>query len=173
MKPIVQVPIKFGVIAGLLGGLIAIVLYYMGRHPFLFNPIFDYRVLLFPIFMFFTLKEFRDYYQEGVMYFAQGMICCLVFTTSYAIVGSAIIWIFGEINDEFVTTFIQLFKEQAKGLSENEIKQMGKENFERNLKAVESTNAFWMAWNYFKQCYWIGLFFSLIISAVLRRQPKI
>ncbi len=172
MRPLIKVPVKFGLIAGFLGALLVIGLYYIDRHPFLVNVFFDFRIFLFGIFIFFSLKEFRDYYQEGTLYFWQGMIASFIFISVYALLASSLIWIFANYEQRFVSSFIDLFREQVKALSEEDVRQIGKDQIERNLKALDATNAFWMAFNYFKQCYWIGLVLSIIISVILRRQPK-
>lgn len=64
------------------------------------------------------------------------------------------------------------FTEQAHAGSADAIKQIGEENFERNLMALQSTNGPERALVYFLQSLWIGFFISIIISIVLRKQPK-
>jgi hypothetical protein len=172
MKPLVRVPLIYGLIAGLLGAILVVGLYYVAPHPFLIPVFLDFRIFLFGVFVFFVLKELRDHYQGGTLYFGQGMMASFIFITLYAIVSSALITLFAYWEKSFVTSFIDLFTKQVQGLGEEEIRQIGKDNIERNLKALASTNAFWMGWNYFKQCYWIGLLVSIILSVTLRRQPK-
>jgi hypothetical protein len=172
MKPLVRVPLIYGLIAGLLGAALVIGLYYIASHPFMIPVFFDFRIFLFGVFIFFVLKELRDHYQGGVLYFGQGMMASFIFVTLYALLSSALITLFASLEETFVTSFIDLFTRQVQGLSEEEVKQIGKDNIDRNLKALASTNAFWMGWNYFKQCYWIGLLVSIILSVTLRRQPK-
>lgn len=172
MKPIVNVPLKYGLIAGLLGSVLVVGLFYLGRHPFLIPVFFDFRIFLFGVFIFFSLKELRDYFQKGELYFGQGMMSSFIFVATYAIVASGLIMLFAYINDQFVTSFVRQFTDQVRNLTEAEVKQIGRENIDRNLEALGSTNAFWMGWNYFKQCFWIGLIVSIILSVILRRQPK-
>jgi hypothetical protein len=172
MKPLVKVPLKYGVIAGLIGAALLIILYYMGHHPFLIPIFFDFRIFLFGVFVFFTLKELRDLHQGGIMSFGEAMVCSFLFIATYALIAAGIMWIFGSLENDFVSSFIRLFKEQANTLSEEDLKIIGKENLERNLEALSSTNAGWMAWNYLKQCFWIGMFIGIILSVTLRRQPK-
>ena len=172
MKPIIKVPVVNGLIAGVLGAIFLAGLFYMGRHPFLIPPYFDFRIFLFGFFLFFTLRELRDYYYGGLLFFWQGIVASFIFITSYALSASLLIWIFATYEQAFVTSFIELFREQVRNASEEEINQIGKDQLERNLSALESTNSFGMALQYFVQCYWIGLFLSIILSVILRRQPK-
>lgn len=172
MKPLVKVPLFYGLIAGSLGAVLVIGLYYITEHPFLIPVFFDFRIFLFGVFIFFVLKELRDHYQGGVLYFGQGLMASFIFITVYGLLASTLVTVFATWENAFVTTFIDLFTKQVRALGPDEVKQIGKENIDRNLKALASTNAFWMGWNYFKQCYWIGLLVSIILSVILRRQPK-
>ncbi len=172
MKEILKVALKYGAIAGVLGIIFLVGLYYMGRHPFLIYIIFDFRIFLFGVFIFFSLKELRNFYRDGLLSFGEGMITSFVFVTTYAAISSTLIWLFASLEPKFISSFVELFTQQVKGLSEEDVKQIGKEALERNLEALPSTNASQMAWNYFKQSYWIGFLISIILSVTLRRQPK-
>ena len=172
MKPLVKIPLSNGLIAGTLGAVLNIVLYYFGRHPFLIPVYFDYRILLMGIFVFFTLKEFRDNYQEGILYFWQGLIGSFLFITVFGFSASALLWIFGLIVPQFVQDYISLTTDILKAWPADEIERLGKEVFERNLQQLPATNAFDLAVLYFMQCYVLGFFLSIILSVILRRQPK-
>jgi hypothetical protein len=170
MKAIFQVPLRYGSIAGLLGAIIAIGLYYMGWHPFLIPVFFDFRIVLFGVFIFFTLREYRDLYRGGNLMFGEGLFCSFIFITIFGLVASGIIGLFGYWNDTFITSFVTTFKEQISQMSEDEIKQIGKENIDRNLSILSSTNAVQMAVKYFVQSYMIGFLISIVLSVILRRQ---
>jgi hypothetical protein len=172
MKPLVKVPLKFGSIAGVLGFLFMIGLYYMGRHPFLIHIIMDFRIILFAIFIFFTLKELRDFHQGGILYFWQGLIASFLFTTVYAILTFTAIITFATVVPEFVTTYITQSIVLAKSISPEVIEQIGKDVYERNLSTLPSTNAIGLAQQHTWQSYFISLFISIILAVILRRQPK-
>ena len=116
LSPLVKVPLRYGAIAGVLGAVIVIALYYIGKHPLLFPVYFDFRIILFGVFMVFTLREYRDYYREGVLYFWEGLIMCVLMVTAFAVISSVLIYIFGLYDEQFVKSFIVLFTEQAKNL---------------------------------------------------------
>jgi hypothetical protein len=172
MKPLVKVPVTNGVIAGVLGGGLNILMYYIGKHPFLFPVYADYRILLFGIFIFFTLKEFRDGHQEGILYFWQALLLCFIFVLSFGITASSIQLTFGYAVPEFVQDYINLTIEQLKGLPKDVIERIGKDVYDRNLQQLPATNAFDLSLLYLMQCYIIGFFISIILSVLLRRQPK-
>jgi len=172
VKRLTFLSVRNGWIAGVLGFFILIALYYMGRHPFLFPVYFDFRIILLSVFTVMTLKEFRDDYQEGVLYFGQAMIGSFLFTLTFACVASLLIWIFCLAVPDFVTTYIKIATEQLKSISPEVIEQLGKEEFERNLNRLPLTKGSDLAFDYFGKTFIISLFISIIISVILRRQPK-
>ena len=172
MKAFVSVPIKYGSIAGLLASAILVALYYMDRHPFLIPVFVDYRLILFSVFIFFTLREVRDYYQGGILYFWQGIFASFIFTGTFAILSSLILMIFMWAVPEFLSSYITLSVEQLKLLPPEVIESIGKDVYNRNLELLPATNVADLAFLYFWQSFMISLFISIILSVILRRQPK-
>ena len=172
MKPLAQVPVKYGALAGLLGAALMVGLYYMGRHPFLIPVFYDFRVFLFAVFIFFSLKELRDFFFAGILLFWEGLIASFLFVATYAVTSSVILWIFGAVVKSFVKDYIDLSVQQIKTLPPDVIERIGKDVYDRNLEMLPATNAFDLAALYFAQCFLIGTFISIILSVILRRQPK-
>src|SRR5687768_6104734 len=138
MKSLVQVALKYGVIAGVLGAILVLGLYYIGRHPFLIPVFFDFRIILFAVFIFFALKEFRDYYQAGILYFWQGLIVSFIFVASFALIAATGIFVFIQLKPEFLSSYIDLSLSQLKALPEDIIARIGKDVYQRNLEILPS-----------------------------------
>ena len=172
MPPLVRIPLRFGLIGGVLGFILVIILYYIGRHPFLIHVVFDFRVALFGIFIFFTLRELREYHFSGLLFFWQGMIASLVFVLTYGIIASLLIWIFSINVPEFVSNYIELYTTQVRGYPLEVIDQIGKQNYERVLTQIKLVDGGDLAKLYFTQGLIIGFFVSVILSVILRRQPQ-
>jgi hypothetical protein len=172
MKALLLTSAKYGAIASVIGFLAIITFYYSGKHPLLFPPYLDFRIILFGVFIYFSLREYRAFHNAGVLYFWEGLIGSFALVTVFALLSSLYIYIFSEIEEDFIPSFISLFKEQVKTFSPDDIKQIGKENFERNLRELSATNNYAVARNYFIQSYFISFFISIILSVILRRQPK-
>jgi hypothetical protein len=164
---------KYGALASILGFLAIIGFYYMGKHPMLFPPYLDFRVLLFGIFTYFCLREYRTYQNNGILYFWEGLIGSFAFVTVFAVLVSAGVYILSSTNENFIKSFVTLFREQVKTFPPDVVKQIGKENIERNLNELSATTPFDMARNYFVQSYLISFFISIILSVILRKQPKL
>ena len=165
--------LRNGAIAGILGFVLMIVLYYMGKHPFLFPIYFDFRVVLLSVFLVVTLKEYRDYSQEGILYFSQGMIMSLIFTIVFALVASLLIGLFGYLFPEFLSTYIANATEQLKNIQPEMIEQIGKEAYEKGISQLPDTKMTDLMIDYFIKSFVISFFVSIIISVILRKQPKI
>jgi hypothetical protein len=172
MKPLVKVPLTYGAVAGFLGGLLVIGLFYIKPHPFLIPVYFDYRIFIFAVFLFFTLKELREVHYSGIFYFWQGLISSLIFVWVFALIASSVIWMFSLIVPEFVQSYVRFSIQQLKGMPQDIIEKVGKEVYDRNLELLPSTNGFDLALLYFGQSFLIGLFISIILSVIFRRQPK-
>jgi len=174
-KPVsrlVFISMRNGLIAGLLGVVFLIALYYLGRHPFLFPVFFDFRLIMFSVFMVIGLKELRDDHQQGLLSFGQGMVSNLLFTILFAITASGLIWIFMILDPNFLTAYIQVATEQIKAVPAEVIEQVGKAEVERNILALQGTNRGDLALDYLIKSFIISFFISIIISVILRRQPK-
>ncbi|MCZ8023471.1 MAG: DUF4199 domain-containing protein [Cyclobacteriaceae bacterium] len=169
---LLRLAIRNGSIAGALALTMIIVLYVADKHPFLVPMIADFRIFLFGLFIFFTLKEYRDKTEGNILYFWQGMVGAYQFIGVFSLVTAIGIMIFSSIEPNFIQEYITLFLQQAEAGKAEVIQQMGKENFERNLEAIRATNGPERAFVYVIQNVWIGLFISIIISVILRKQPK-
>lgn len=163
---------RYGAIAGLLGVVLLISLYYFGKHPFLIPVFFDFRIILLGIFIFFALKEYRDAHNQGVLYFWEGMIGSLTFVVAFAGVGAVAILIFTTLKNDFLTSYIQLTIEQVKMLPPEIVEKIGKDVVERNISELPDTKVIDLSKLYIFQSFVIGFFISIIISVILRRQPK-
>ncbi len=163
---------RYGSLGGILSFMLLLIMFYIGRHPLLVSPLLDFRIFLFGIFIFFALKEFRDYYQGGVLYFWQAMIGSLVVVMLASIIGATALLIFGSVDKTFLSQYIAQVTEYLKTFPPEDIERIGKETYERNLASLPATNMSTLAITYFIQGLVIGFFISIILSVILRRQPK-
>jgi hypothetical protein len=172
-SPLISIGIRYGVIAGVLcSALLMATFYLMDRHPLMVSPFFDYRILLFGVFIFFSLKEFRDYHQQGELYFSQGMVCSFFFVMVAATVSSLLLWVFCAFESTFIPTYVAAVTEYLKTFPPEDIERIGKDVFESNLNSLSATNGKQIAGKYFIQSIMIGFFVSIILSVILRKEPK-
>lgn len=171
-SPLFTIAVRYGAIAAVLSIALNIAMFYMNRQPVMISPYLDFRVFLYGIFIFFSLKEYRDFHNEGALHFFQGMFGSFVLVATAAVLGSILYRIFGAFETNFIPEYIRLMTEYLKGWPEEDIARVGKETFERNLQSLPSTNMGQIATMYLVQSFGIGLFVSIIMSVILRKQPK-
>lgn len=172
MKVLLKISARYGAVGGLLAFALVLVMFYTGPHPLLTSPFLDFRILLFGIFIFFTLKEFRDYHQSGILYFWQAMLGGLMVILMASVITSLLLTTFGTIKNEFVIAYIDQATAYIKSFQKEDIERIGRQVYERNLEALPATNIFDLAQTYFIQGMFIGFFVNIILSVILRRQPK-
>src|SRR5688572_17544067 len=171
-KTLFKVSVRYGAAAGILAFMLMLIMYYTGPHPLLTSPFLDFRILLFGIFIFFTLKEFRDYYHDGVLYYWQAMLGGWAMVLVATIVTSMLLWLFGRWDSDFIDSYIAQVTQYLKSFPKEDIDRIGKEIYDRNLNALPTTNIFDLIQTYFMQGIVIGFFINIILSVILRRQPK-
>jgi hypothetical protein len=171
-SPLFTLAIRYGAIAGALAMVLLVMMFYMGSHPLMIAPFLDFRILLFSVFIFFFLKEYREDHQQGALYFSQGMLGTFVFIVVAAVTSTVLLWLFCELETEFIPSYIDALTVYLKTFSEEDINRIGKEVFESNVQALPATNAKQIAGKYFMQSMTIGFFVSIILSVILRKEPK-
>jgi hypothetical protein len=132
----------------------------------------DFRIILLGVFLFFSLRELRDLHRGGILYFWEGLIASSIFVSTFAILVSTAMYVFAIIVPEVLQLYIKEMLDLAKSYPQEAIDQIGKDVYARNLLAIPATNVFDMSLKYFGQSLIIGTFISIILSVVLRRQPK-
>lgn len=172
VSPLVSIGVRNGLIAAIVSIVLLVAMYYMGRHPLMVSPFLDFRILLFGVFIFFTLREFREVHQDGTLYFWQGMMGSFVTVSVTAVVASLLLLAFCALEPTFMPTYIDAMTAYLKTFPKEDIERIGKDIYERNLSLLPSTNSKQVAGLYFAQSIMIGLFVSIIMSVVLRKQPK-
>lgn len=170
LPPLFKVPVKYALIAGLLGAVLIVFLYYVGRHPLLIPIIFDYRLLLLPLFLFFTMKEYRDVHNEKVMHFWEGMsIGFILYVAMGLVLGGFIFLLSVWIDPGFLNDYISISIEQLVNNKQEFLDAIGEEAYQASLEILPQTTAVDLALDYLIKTCAIGLLMTIIISVILRR----
>jgi hypothetical protein len=168
-SPLVRISVRNGIIGGLLGSIMVGILFYLNPvHPLLISPFMDLRVFLFPIFIFFTLKEYKARFSNGILYFWQGMIASYIFLISFGVICFLFILIFATVVPEFGAEY----SKQSLVLLKNNpdfINMVGEEEFKRNFSEAQPTNGLRLGLVYFMWTLVIGFFMSIVLTVILRK----
>ncbi len=172
-SPLVSIGIQWGALAGALTVVLVIATYYIGaRHPLMISPFMDFRILLSGVCIFFSLREFREGHQQGTLYFWQGMAGSFIMVVVAGTIASFLLLIFCSLESTFIPSYVKAMTEYLKTFPAEDIERIGKEVYASNLEQLPATNAKQIASLYFTQSLAIGLFVSMILSVILRKQPK-
>ena len=168
----IKVSLRYGLIAGVVCCLALVALYYMDRHPFLIPITFDFRIFIFAVLMFFSLKEIRDYYQDGILYFWQGMLSCFMIVLTSAVLGASFVLAFAKWNGDFISRYVAILSKQLTDHKKELIEQVTQKVYDEQVALLPHTSASGLATDYFLKSILIGLFLAIIFSVILRKQPK-
>lgn len=160
----------FGVLGGVLGLVSFITLSFFRDDPTTLNLIFGYVIV--PISIYLALRYFKDYSNQGFISFAEGMSVGFVSYMLIAIISFLGIWLFLTI-DSNLFEFIKSSKIDTLVQSKDTIvSQVGQNSYDATLESVKLMSKIDVALN---DAIWKiipGLFFTIIISIILRKNPN-
>ncbi|MGK7389020.1 MAG: DUF4199 domain-containing protein [Candidatus Cyclobacteriaceae bacterium M2_1C_046] len=168
----VKVGLKYGFVSAILLCILFVVLFYTGVHPLLIPVIYDVRIFLLALFIFFSIKEFRDNKNEGVVHFWQGMLLGLLVAIVLGFFAAIFILAFGAFEEEFLSSYISYMTEHLVSNKEKFLESIGEQTYQNTLQSLPATSLTDLAMDYYFKSVVIGLFLTIIISIILRRQPK-
>ena len=163
-----KVPIKYGLAGGVIAIVLFLTLYYSDVDPISAVRPFDF--ILLPIFIFFSVKELRDYKYGGRLFYWQGMTVGLVCYLLIALVSASFLWLFLEFIDPAL--FLSHKQENIAILtaeSKKWIDQLGAEAYENTLDSLRSVSIFSLVADDFLKKVLIGFLATTIIAIILKR----
>jgi len=177
LSPMFKVPIKYGLVATVINAILMIILLKSGRHPLLIPPYFDARIIIFLIFIYFSIREFKEFHNNGILHMWQGLIIGMVTYLIVGFFGSFFIIIYTKFDPSFLTGYIEsairgaeIFKEELmageRGVS------MTEEEYQNHITQLKQTSANLLAFDYFIKSCLLGFFIPLIYSVLFRRTEK-
>lgn len=167
---LIQVAIKMGLLGALMSIISLLILFYLGRHPLLLNPVLDARWPLMGLFVFFALKMLRDQ-NNGVLHFWQAMLLGFLIYMIMAQMAAAFIAIFASIDaTHFMSSYIAIATEQINVNRADLIDKLGEKTVTDALAMLPNTTASNLAFDYFLKSMPIGLILTLILSTLMRRK---
>jgi len=170
-NPLLLVPVKYGFIGSLLIILGLLVLYYLGRHPLLLNPVLDSRIPIYALIIFISFKIFKDQYNSGIMHFWQGMTMGMIAYIVMALGASLFIYIFSEISaTNFLAEYVSIATDQLVTNKELFIETIGEKTYIATLAQLPTTQPIHLAVDYLLKSIPIGLFLTIILAVLLRRK---
>ncbi len=168
-NPLVATPLKFGLLGGSMTILMFMITYWMDKHPLIDMKFFDF--IIIPIFIFFSLKEFRDFQNGGILHFWQGMTLGVINYLLVAVISALFILVFLNLIDPIL---IDSYINDRLGIidlkKEDLISQMGEETYQKSREDTLNITAGILALDDFLKKCLIGLTLTIPMSVLLRRR---
>lgn len=142
-------------------------MYFLGAEPVGMVLIFGY--VTTPVFVFAGIKQFRDRQNGGELFFGQGMTVGFFVYTIMAVLSALWVTLFMSA----VPEVFEIFKASNLALLESKrellIEQIGESSYVETLRNIEAMSFFDVVLNDFLRKIFPGLFFTIIISIILKR----
>ena len=87
-------------------------------------------------------------------------------------VSDVIIYVFASLQPDFIALYVSQLREQIQNIPAESMDEAGREAARNSLKDISLITQVYMAGVYAWQSVQIGFFISVIISVILRHQPK-
>jgi hypothetical protein len=170
MNKYLKTAYQFGALGGFLSVLSFFVLSLIYSDPTNLNLVFGY--LIVPIALFLAIKFFKEYTNGHYLSFAEGMTVGFVTYTLTGILASIGIWV---ILISFPELFLTIQQTKWAVLEQNRdaiISQVGADSFNTTLANIKEMSAWDVALNDGIWKVIPGMFFSIVISIILRKNPN-
>ena len=169
-NPILKVAIKFGLIGGLLAVALFITLYALDQNPLLSTKKIPFGIILIPLLVFFSIKEFRDYFNGRELRFWQGIVTGFVNFLIIALISSVFIFVFlsaydQELLQDLINFNIINFERNKEGF----IETFDETTYNNVLADIRKTTVHHIALDDFTRKMLIGFISTFIISIFLRK----
>ncbi|WP_194976897.1 DUF4199 domain-containing protein [Aquiflexum lacus] len=158
---------RFGLIGGLFCVFAFLMFNWLGYDPTNFSMLFGY--VLIPIFVFLGIRYFKKDVNNGELSFANGMSIGFLIYTMIAFISGLGIWIILLIDISLFEAIKILKLEVLNTNKELIISQLSEESFEITLQKIMAMKPIDIALNDFIWKILPGLFFTIIISIILRK----
>lgn len=172
-NPLIRVPLKYGLVGGALSIFLFVLLYLLGKNPLIVYRGFDFSFLLLPIFIAFSMKEFRDRWNGKTLKFGEGMTVGFINYMTIAIVSALFTYIFLSVIDpDLLTGYIVDRSSMLMEMKSEMVDNLGEKVFEQTLGNIRESTAYIIALDDFLKKIIIGLFLTIIISVIFKKQSQ-
>jgi hypothetical protein len=118
------------------------------------------------------VKNFRDRFNEGELYFSQGMTVGFFVYTLMAVISAGFIYAFLWANPPVFETFKEINIALMEEKREIFVDQLSQKAFDDTYESIRKMSIWDVSMNDFLRKIIPGLFFTIIISIILKRTFK-
>jgi len=164
--------LKYAITCGLFLTILFHLSFFYMANPYIdINHLF-FDFLIFCLFLFFALKEFKNFKNEGILHFWQAMTISFYVYIQASLLFSFYLIVYHYLNPEL----LESYKTEAMAFlterSEMYVERFGEAQLEQQKEAIAQTTARSLILQATIKKISIGLFSAPIISILLRKKPK-
>ncbi len=168
--PLLSVPLKYALIGSVLIIMLFFVIVFFDNNPLLSNKAAT--IPLSIIFIFFSIKEFKNYHNQRILHFWQGMAVGYLTYGLIAVLTALFLWGYASaFGTDLLPGYITNRTAFIMNHKENFIEQFGEETYRETLADIKVLTLATLVWEDLKKILLVGLFITLIIAIVMRRNP--
>ena len=168
--PIIAVGLRYGLVSSILAIVLFFAVMLFDENPLIVNKWFDF--FLIPVFIYFAVREFRLFYNGGLLQFWQGASVGFIVYVSSALLFAAVVGSYLAAGGEtWVNDYIENRTALVQENQANFTEQLGEATYQQVLAEVQKITTLDLVLDDFYRKLMVGLFITLIIATVQRRQP--
>lgn len=168
-KLLLRVPVKYGAFASLLAITVLLGLYFMDESPFTSNDIPDF--IIIGLFVYFAIREFRDYYNGGNLQFWEGMTVGFFCYVTLAVLTALFIGLlFPLIDADILQQYVQNRTNLLVNNKEQVISQLNEEAYNKALKEIKETSLLDLSLDDLIRKLLMGLFLTSVLALASKRK---
>lgn len=167
---LVKVPLKYGIVGGILSMLVFLVLYWSGDYPLVESSYIINGVIIL-LMLFFAVKELRDYHYDGKLLYWQGMTAGFVCVLVICLLSALFVVIFISYIDEHILIQHQSYiQDKLTDHPEEWIERHGEEIYQQVIaQNRQLLSPLEIAVDDFLKKGVVGLFISTVIALLFKR----
>jgi hypothetical protein len=171
MKDLPHTPVKFGLIGTGIHIFIFFIYYFIGANPLI--EMYTIDIFILPVFLYFGIREYRDYNNNKLLSFGQGMTAGLILYVLIATLTAVFAYFFLEYGDSgLMESYVQNRITKLTGNEQKIIEEMGQASYDESLNQLKVTTSKTLALDNFLKRIAIGFLLTSIISMVMKRKQK-
>ena len=172
LKPIIAVPLKYGAIVGVFLFLVFFGMQLAGQQPGINVNTMFIQGLLIVLFMYFCLREFRDYKNGGILHYWQGMTASFILYALAALLYASAMWVWLTVDAEAMQQIIYYRLGHMQRTKESFIQGGGTEEvFNTQVAQLKLLTPGVMFIDQLVRTLFIGVLTAVLPSIILRKKP--
>jgi hypothetical protein len=166
-----QIGLRYGLIGGVFAILMFFIMIFMDKIPLVSMRLFDF--ILIPVFLFLSVKHFKEYANNGELRFWQGMTVTFFTYLILSLTSALFIYVYLTwFNYPLFEEFVQLQVDKIVLNREQIINQTSEAQYEQLLNGMQNSKVIHSAIDdVFKKAF-VWLFISPVISLFMRTNMK-